>query len=193
MSNHLKSLLAIAALGLAANTAMAQDGNINFTGKLLPMTCTVVAGTGLDGNGDLNVDLGGVPVTEVNTSSAVALHDIQLSVQCTGTTTGLSNIRMTLDASQGSGHDGFNDELLKIIGYGTGTNAKGVGIAVFNGTSGAQLNMQQQAVVNAPFVVAPGTGSGVVLLKAGYLGNGDPASVSAGDANATLPFSLTYN
>ncbi|MDW9250115.1 fimbrial family protein [Burkholderia cepacia] len=113
---------------------------------------------------------------------------INLNLDCGATSNGLTTVKVRFDPVSGSGVDGGNNKLLKTTG-----TAKGVGIGIYN-TAGTLLNLGANETFDAPLVKggtteAP-TYTANLAMRAGYVKSG--STVSAGTANGTLPFTLTY-
>lgn len=93
---------------------------------------------------------------------------------------------MNFDPRSGSGQDSRDSRLLKTVG-----DATGVGIGLINGANQI-LDMRAGDTITEPLTVAAdGTARASLDLRAAYVVNGDP--VVAGEANATLPFTFTYD
>ncbi|WPO48171.1 fimbrial protein [Pseudomonas sp. S1Bt23] len=201
MSIYIKSMLAVAMTGVLANSAMAADGTINFTGEIVAASCKATAGSGSNVSGEkgaqiINVKLGKVPIDSLTGStSIVAGTPINLDLDCGNTGTGLTLVKVQFDPRSGSGVDSSNGSLLKIAG-GTGA-AAGVGIGIYD-LNGKLLNLGANETFNSELLKeTTGTGetattkySAKLNMRTAYVPNG--ASLKAGVANGTLPFTLTY-
>lgn len=111
---------------LAAGSAMAADGTINFTGSITDQTCTVDSGSQ-----NLNVNLGKVAQTALNGAAGMKAAPTRFTLSlsdCPDTVTG-ANVKF--DGTS----DGVNQNLLA-LDNGTGI-ATGVGIEIAdkNGTA----------------------------------------------------------
>lgn len=186
----MKKILLASGILVAASSiqfVQASTGNINFTGGLTTATCSINGG----GGSDLDVDLGLVSIDDLNDGSAAAGANTRITVDidCTAAT-GLSNVYMNFDprsgSGSGSGQDSRDSRLLKTEG-----DATGVGIGLINGANQI-LDMRAGDTITEPLTVAAdGTARASLDLRAAYVVNGDP--VVAGEANATLPFTFTYD
>lgn len=189
----LKSLLALAVTAAGANSAMAADGTINFTGEITAASCNLTGGPGTTVGGSAGNQTIGVPLGKVSIDSLggtagggiAASKNINLSLDCGNTATGLSTVKLQFDPRGGSGIDSRNVSLLKTSGV-----AQGVGIGLYDNNN-ALLNLSANDVVSAP-LTDDGTGqyTAELNLRAGYVANG--ATITVGSANGTLPFSLSY-
>ena len=201
MSIYIKSMLAVAMTGVLANSAMAADGTINFTGDIVAASCKATAGSGSNVSGEkgaqiINVKLGKVPIDSLKGStSIVAGTPINLDLDCGSTGTGLTLVKVQFDPRSGSGVDSSNGSLLKIAGGATA--ATGVGIGIYD-LSGKLLNLGANETFNSELLAeTTGTGetattkySAKLNMRTAYVANG--ATLKAGVANGTLPFTLTY-
>ena len=194
-----KNILAIAAAAAsfaAAGSAMAADGTINFTGAITTASCSLTGGAGASvspgtGGQNIAVNLGTVSADSIGNTAGggvAAGTNINLNLDCGDTGTGLSMVKMKFDPATGSGLDGKNNQLLKVAG-----DAEGVGIGLYDANN-KLLNLAANETFNAPLTNA-GTEdapkyTAALNLRAGYVANG--ATIKAGVANGTLPFTLTY-
>lgn len=182
----MKKIILASGILVAASSiqfVQASTGNINFTGGLTTATCSINGG----GGSDLDIDLGLVSINDLNDGSAAAGANTRITVDidCTAAT-GLSNVYMNFDPRSGSGQDSRDSRLLKTEG-----DATGVGIGLINGANQI-LDMRAGDTITEPLTVAAdGTARASLDLRAAYVVNGDP--VVAGEANATLPFTFTYD
>ncbi|WP_232456765.1 fimbrial protein [Burkholderia ubonensis] len=196
MSINIKKITIAAAVALAASSAMAADGTINFTGEIVAASCGITGGngtsvTGGKGNQSIDVKLGKVSADTLSGTAGggiAAGTAINLNLDCGATAKGLTSVKVRFDPAGGSGVDGHNNKLLQVTG-----TAKGVGIGIFN-TAGTLLNLNANETFDAPLVQG-GTEEAPVYtanlaLRAGYVANG--SEITAGTANGTLPFTLTY-
>ncbi|WP_244129992.1 MULTISPECIES: fimbrial protein [Burkholderia] len=197
MALNKKILAAAAVVGMvAAGSAMAADGTINFTGSISAASCSITGGagtnvTGEKGKQDIAVNLGKVSADSIGGTAGGGIAggtSISLNLDCGNTATDLTLIKMKFDPRAGSGVDGKNNKLLQVSG-----TAKGVGIGIYNG-SNTLVNLAANETIDAPLVKG-GTEAAPVYtaaldLRAGYVANGD--KIEAGSANGTLPFTLTY-
>ncbi|WP_321901956.1 fimbrial protein [Burkholderia cenocepacia] len=196
-NKKLITIAAAAAAFTAAGSAMAADGTIAFTGSITTASCKLSGGAGSSVTGgagaqEVAVNLGKVSADSIGNSTSgggiAAGTQVNLNLDCGETGTGLTTVKMKFDPVSGSGLDGKNNKLLKISG-----DAEGVGIGLF--TADNQLmNLAANETINAPLVQggteAKPTYTAALNLRAGYVANG--ATVKAGTANGTLPFTLTY-
>ncbi|OLF53820.1 fimbrial protein [Pseudomonas chlororaphis] len=196
MSVYIKQLFAASIAGLLANSAMAADGTINFTGEITAASCTATAGAGTTvggnkGNQNIDVALGKVSMDSLKGTAGgniVAGNAISINLDCGATATGLSTVRVQFDPMSGSGIDPKKNTLLKTTG-----TATGVGIGIYN-SSNTQVNLAANEFIDAALVKggteqAP-TYTANLNMRAAYVANGD--TLAPGTANGTLPFTLTY-
>ena len=198
MTISMKGLLAAAVASILANSAMAADGTINFTGDIVAASCNITGGAGTNvgggkGNQTIDVSLGKVSIDALGGTAGGGIAgstNINLDLDCGNTGTGLTTVKLKFDPLSGSGIDSNNISLLKVAG-----DATGVGIGIYDNT-GKLLNLSANETIDAPLVKAgtePNlTYSAKLDLRAGYVKSG-AATPTAGTANGTLPFTLTYN
>ncbi|MCY1511733.1 Fimbrial protein [compost metagenome] len=198
MTISMKGLLAAAVASILANTAMAADGTINFTGDIVAASCNITGGAGTNvgggkGNQTIDVSLGKVSIDALGGGAGGGIAgstNINLDLDCGNTGTGLTTVKLKFDPLSGSGIDSNNISLLKVAG-----DATGVGIGIYDNT-GKLLNLSANETIDAPLVKAGTdpdfTYSAKLDLRAGYVKSGS-ATPTAGTANGTLPFTLTYN
>ena len=183
MSKSLKGFLVLALAGTVANSAMASDGVIEFTGKIVAASCTVGPGPGA---GTLNVDLGEVSIAKLDDNSDVKIP-INFKLDCKDKSSGVSNVVLSFKNPQ---VDGANTKLLKTTG-----TATGVGIGLYDDTN-ALVDLGNAATsLTKPLSGATPLWTADFGLKAGYVKSlaGGATVVTEGTANGTLPFELTYN
>lgn len=185
-------------LGLTAlaTSAMAADGMLSFSGEVVAASCSIRAGagstvTGEEGNQRIDVKLGKVSLDSLTSSGSslpVAGVNINLNLDCGATATGLKTVRLKFDPSSGSGIDPDNVSLLKTTG-----TAKGVGIGLYD-LNNKLLNLSGNETFDAPLVsvgdIDEPQYKASINLRAAFVANGD--DMAPGLANATLPFTLTY-
>lgn len=195
MKKSIKGLLTVALLGAAINTAMAADGTIRFTGKIIAASCTPSAGGNNITGGtmqDLAVNLGEVTLSQLGTegqANIVGTKEITLKLECGVDSDSLKNVTMTLQPN-GPTSAGY----LPIEAGG----ATGVAIALYDG-SGALLNLNSNKEITnkleksqEPPVAGVQQYTSNLQLRAGYIRSSADAP-TVGAANASLPFTLSYN
>ncbi len=186
----MKGLLAAAVSCVLANSAMAADGTINFTGEITAASCSMT-GTGVggsQGNQTIAVNLGKVSIDSLGGTAGggvTAATDINLSLDCGNTGTGLNTVSLRFDPKTGSGIDANNVNLLKTNG-----TATGVGIGLYD-SNNKLLNLTANETIDAPLTQSGSNFSAKLDFRAGYVKSGS-ATPTAGTANGTLPFTLTY-
>lgn len=188
MSKPLKGLLVLALAGAAANSAMAADGQINFTGKVIASACT---STGETTKPAIAVDMGTVTVdsltNEPNSASFVGVKGVGLTLEC-GDVGTAKKLHMYFRPAEGTGLDA--NGTLKVAG-----GAAGVAIALLDGDN-KKIDLN-----NAGYYVSsdltkidgstPEKHATNLSLGAAYVKTG--GAITEGAANATLPFVLEYH
>ena len=203
MSKSLKGLLVLALAGAAANSAMAADGKITFTGEIIASSCTLENDTsgGTVSGKNISVPLGKVSADALegseNGANITGAQNINLSLKC-GEAEGANTLVMTFQPATGSGVDTSNTKLLKLTGAGTTGVATGVGIGLFDSNNTLlDLNNPLTQIEGALTVTGDGgtpetfTGTATLNLRAAYV-KSSVAAIGPGQANGDLPFVLTY-
>ncbi len=200
----MKSLLAAAVASLVVGNAMAADGTINFTGEIVAASCTMTGGAGTSvgggkGNQIIDVNLGKVSVDSLGTTAGGAIAggtNINLELDCGNTGAGLKVVKVKFAPNAGgSGTDPDDTKVLKITG-GANPAAQNVGIGIFD-SNNKLIDLGANDLGITGDLVEDKTDpqnikySAKLNLVAGYVRtNSKP--VVAGEANGTLPFTLTY-
>lgn len=175
---------------MAAGSAFAEptkagSGQINFTGVINNDACSVDGSTGAEKA--IAVDMGSVSIKDMGTDVApiggrLSANDFNLKVNCNAGT----KVSMLFDAKAGSGVVAGK----KVLALNPGTDtAKNVGIAIMD-SNGALIDLSAPATAKIESELN-GTDASLSFAAA-YVTTGDPATATAGNANATLPFTLQY-
>lgn len=191
-----KLLLLTSALSALANTAMAADGTINFTGEITAASCVASSGAGTSVGGSagqqvVDVNLGKVSMDSLSSGEGLNIaagNSINLNLDCGNTAAGLTTVKFGFDPMSGSGVDLKNNSLLKTTG-----TATGVGIGMYDADN-KLINLSGNEAYSAALIKS-GDGddtkySAALNMRASYVANGD--TLTPGTANGTLPFTLTY-
>ncbi|EHC7111323.1 fimbrial protein [Salmonella enterica] len=184
MKGKFAAAVLLTAMGLAS-TAMAQDGQVNFTGKIIEAGCKI--------NGSVtssqDVKLGEVSKTAfTNAGSTAATTKFSLVLTaCPAELLG-KPVSVKYDGMP----DTLNNDYLQITGYGTTGVAKGVakGVAIQllnSDTSELPLGTESKSVT----IASDAAEETNLDFFARYIATED--SVSGGDANGVVNFTLTYN
>ncbi|WP_239006097.1 fimbrial protein [Burkholderia territorii] len=184
-------ILAGAALAAFSSVAMADsvDGTINFQGSIVNDTCKV---SSIKGDaGTINVDMGKISATDIGTVSApkflasgsgsanidvVCKQGAKVSMKFAGQPSELSADKLSIRVNNGANAAGFAQNVGIAVYEGTGAGAKAFDLS--NGDLLAQTELKEGGAVNVRFAAA-------------YVAD-DPSKVTAGVANASLPFTLSY-
>ncbi|WP_260515784.1 fimbrial protein [Serratia fonticola] len=169
-----KNLIAVAVLVSSAFcvSANAAEGQVNFTGSLIPTGCTV---TNSPAN-PLEVFLGNLPVTSfgaAGTTSASKVVALKVTA-CPATTA-----NVTFDGTYDSG----NPQVLAL----TAGGATGVGIQLLDNAD----NVVTLGTASAPYTLT--AGDNTLNFKARYIATVDSASMTVGAANSIALFNISYN
>lgn len=192
-------VLSVLAASLMATSVMANDGTLNFTGEIIAASCELTGGSGTTVGGEasnqiIDIDMGKVSIDSIQSAAGngtiAAGKNINLNLDCGGTGTGLTSVNVAFDPASGSGFDAQNSALLAIEAGG----AAGVGIGLYD-TSSNLLDLRAGEYFSAPLTEADDGEGGKVYtadlnIRAAYVGNGE--TIEPGLANATLPFTISY-
>ena len=184
------AMSALSAAAMAQTTPTSVDGVINFQGTIVSDTCKVSSATG--DAGTINVNMGTIAADDIGTVAApkfltsgagsanvdvVCKTGAKVSMKFAGKAAELSTDKKTLRVNNGNTAAGF---------------AQGVGIAVYEGT-GASATAFDLSSGNLLAETAVPEGGGAINLRfaAAYV-TPDAALIKPGIANASLPFTLSY-
>lgn len=162
-------------LGLPlANTAMAADGTIQFTGNIVDTACVVNTESK-----NQTVNLGNVATTAFSASGASAAPT-RFTIKLTDCPSSITNASVRFDGTA----DANNSQILALNSGQTATN---VGVAIYesNNTTLIPLTADSQQVT-----LTPDTTNELTYI-AKYYATAYP--VTAGTANATTSFTIIYN
>lgn len=176
-----------------AQLSQAKTGDISFTGNLTAATCSVSGGGGggEDAGNDISVAMGSISTADLGdgTSGDFGTETgINLDLDCTGAG-GFTTVVMGFAPRSGSGLDADDTRLLALTGAGDAGIATGVGIGLIN-DSNAIIDLGAAETVKSALVVSGATATAHMNLRAAYIKNG--ATIAAGTANATMPFTFSY-
>ncbi|ELY3759411.1 fimbrial protein [Cronobacter universalis] len=173
LTSTLAALACSSSFTCAASTG---EGQVNFTGEILDAACEVVNSL----SSPLAVDLGKVSKTAftgVGSTTNITSFFLQLK-NCPETVTKAS-------IKFGGNADTDNVNVLALTG-GTGT-ASGIGIQLVD-ADGTPLNLY---TASADYALQTGTATNDLEFGARYIQTG--AAVTAGTANGSSTFTVTYN
>lgn len=171
-----KNLVAVAVLAASAFTTsvFAADGQVNFTGTIIPQGCDVSSS-----KDDLTVDLGKIAVSSFPGAGAVAGSKAFI-LKLTNCPTTVSAATVRFDGTQIPG----NDSILQLT-QGSGV-ATGVGIQIAD-NSNKVINLFHES--NA-YTLLPGSAVNTLGFVASYISTA--ATVTPGSANAVSNFTIAY-
>lgn len=173
-----KNLVAVAVLAASAFTTsvFASDGQVNFTGTIIPQGCDVSSPTG--GNSQ-TVNLGQVAVSSFPTAGAVSASK-GFSLLLTNCPSTVSAATVRFDGTQVPGN---NSILALTAGSGVAT---GVGIQIADNNNKV-INLYQDSTA---YPLQPGTAVNTLGFVASYISTA--ATVTPGSANAVANFTIVY-
>lgn len=181
MKGKFAATVLFTALGFASS-AMAQDGEVKFTGKIIEAGCQI--------NGDVTstqeVKLGEVSKSAFRDTAGTTAATTKFSMVLTACPAELLGKEVTVKYD--GTPDTLNNDYLQITGYGTQGVAKGVAIQLLNSDSSElPLGTDSKAVTLASDAAEETT----LNFFARYIATED--EVGAGDANGVVNFTLSYN
>lgn len=182
----MKGKLAVVALFTTmgiASSVMAQDGTVNFTGKIIEAGCQV----------DSNVtNPQSVQLGEVAKTAFVAAGDTAATTKFSLVLTGCPAdlLGKPVSVKYDGTPDAVNNDYLQLTNAGTAGIAEGVAIQLLNADSSAlPLGVESKEVEIKGSAAAPE--STKLDFYARYIAT--KAGVVGGDANGSVNFTLTYN
>lgn len=171
-----KNLVAVAVLAASAFTTsvFAADGQVNFTGTIIPQGCDISSTTK-----NQTVDLGQVAVSSFPTAGSISASK-GFSLVLTNCPSTVSAATVRFDGTQVPG----NNSILAL------TQASGVATGV-----GIQIADNNNKVINlyqdsTKFDLLPGTAVNTLGFVASYISTA--ATVTPGSANAVSNFTIVY-
>lgn len=169
----------------AAGSAMASDGHILFSGKVLSTTCTIVAGGGATGGKNMTVKLPTVSSSALRARGDVAGRT-PFSIQLTGCTGDATKVSTVFEA--GSTVDSASGRLNLVSAGPSDSVAGNVQINLLNASQEpikAGLASSQQ---NSQVVKMTDRGATLNYFAEYYA----TAAATAGSANSRIEYSLEY-
>lgn len=174
----------------ATQIAYAKTGDINFTGSLTAVTCSITGGNGGATGNNINVKMGTVSIRDLGDGTSGnfgAETGINLDIDCTGAT-GLTAAVMSFAPRSGSGVVSSDTRLLQLA-TGAGT-ATGVGIAIIDGANNI-IDLGNAATIKTPLTAGTDDAATAKFkMRAAYIKTA--TTPTAGTANATMPFTIAY-
>ncbi|KFK92345.1 MULTISPECIES: fimbrial protein [unclassified Serratia (in: enterobacteria)] len=171
----MKKTLLIATLAalFSAQSANAADGVINFTGNVTDTACTVDSASA-----NQTVDLGTVSTSAFSGAGSTA-SPTRFTISLTTCPVAANSAKVRFDGKTAAGNSA-------IIGLNSGQTAGNIGVAIYEDNSSTLIP------VGSPSAAKTLTSTGVneMTYIAKYMATG--TSVSAGSANATATFTITY-
>lgn len=185
--NVIAKSVAVGLLAMAAGSAWASDGTIEFTGEITTSTCEFA-------NGDtVNVELGHYSNTQFKTvgdKSPTTPFTIPLTNCPTEAWKHVDgseskSFQLWLETRNG-GTTGANNDLVAVTG--SATPATGVGIRIDRASDGAQLALNKLNDTPVTFDI---TGEQTdVNLQAYYVSTVESSAITAGEANASVDVTI---
>ena len=196
MNKLSRTLLALSVF-MAANSAMAAgepgtptvagSGTINFTGTINNDACSVESESN---DRTISVAMGEVSIKDMGTATApkgsgkLSAENFSMKVNCNIGT----KVALIFEPKKGTGSGVYEGTgVLKLIdGLGA---AKNIGIALLD-ANGAIINLNSPTTARIENTLQDGSTS--LKFSAAYVTTADLTTVVAGQADATLPFTLQY-
>ncbi|NCG55179.1 fimbrial protein [Serratia fonticola] len=158
----------------AAQTAMAADGVINFSGNITSTACTVNTSSATQ-----TVTLGTISSTAFNGSGSTAAPT-RFTIELTTCPVAVSQAKVRFDGTTSSGNP-------SIVGLNSGQTATNVGVAIYEKDSATLIPVGTASAG----VALSSTGVNTMAYIAKYMAT--DTTVGAGTANATATFTITYS
>lgn len=180
MKGKLAAVAFFTAMGITSSV-MAQDGQVNFTGKIIEAGCKI------DGAATSTQD---VKLGEVASTAFTAPGDTaattKFSMVLTECPTDLQGkpVSVKYDGTPSA----VNSDYLQLTGYGDATVATGVAIQLLN-ADGSELPLGTES--NEVTLAADATTETTLDFFARYIST--QTGVKGGDANGTVNFTMIYN
>ncbi|WP_348959114.1 fimbrial protein [Enterobacter cloacae complex sp. Mu1197] len=182
MKGKFAAAVLLTTMGMASSV-MAQDGTVNFTGKIIEAGCQVDSSV----TNPQAVKMGEVAKTAFAAAGDTAATT-KFSLVLSGCPADL--LGKPVSVKYDGTPDAANNEYLQLTNYGTAGIADGVAIQLLNADSSAlPLGTASKAVTIKGSSAAPE--STKLDFFARYIAT--KAAVTGGDANASVNFTLTYN
>lgn len=180
MKGKLAAVAFFTTMGVASSV-MAQDGKVDFTGKIIEAGCVVDSTVA----NPQTVKLGEVAKTAfAGAGDTAATTEFTLVLSgCPDTLLG-KPVSVKYDGTP----DTINNDYVQLTGYGTAGIAKGVAIQLLNADSSA---LPLGSASKATTINADAAEKTNLNFFARYIAT--EATVSGGDANGSVNFTLTYN
>lgn len=182
MKGKLAAAALLTAMGMASS-AMAQDGTVNFTGKIIEAGCQVDSSV----TNPQSVKMG-----EVAKAAFAAAGDTAATTKFSLVLSGCPAdlLGKPVSVKYDGTPDTLNNDYLQLTGYGTTGVADGVAIQLLNADSTAlPLGTASKAINIKGSTTAPE--STKLDFFARYIAT--KAAVTGGSANGSVNFTLTYN
>lgn len=176
-----KTLLAVVVAGCAAfsGAALADDGQVKFTGDIIDAGCDVVN----DLSNPLEVEMGQIAKTAfTGTGSTAAEQGFDIKLENCPTTIAKASVLFSGD------NVGGDNEKLKLTGAGSDPDvAEGVALQLVDGSSNNVLPLYTRSTS----LTIPSNGNIDLPFRVRYIQT--DASVVAGKADGTANFTISYN
>ncbi|VYT94054.1 fimbrial protein [Metakosakonia massiliensis] len=176
-----KTFLAALVAGCAtfSGAALADDGQVKFTGKIIDAGCDVIN----DLSNPLVVDMGEIAKTAfTGTGSTAAEQGFDIKLENCPTTISKASVLFSGD------NVGGDNEKLKLTGAGTDPDvAKGVSLQLVDGSNNNVLPL----FARSTSLAVPSTGNIDLPFRVRYIQT--EATVVAGKADGTANFTISYN
>lgn len=180
MKGKLAAIAFLTTMGMAS-TVLAEDGTVNFTGNIIEQGCQV------DSNlaSPQTVKLGDVAKSSLPTQGAVAANTA-FSLKLSSCPDALKGKPVVVKYN--GTPDAVNSDYLQLTGAGTAGTAEGVAIQLLNG-DGSALPL---ASSSKPATIDATDGTATMKFSAQYVATA-ASGATAGTANSTVNFTLSYN
>lgn len=197
MNKLLLSTIIASAFGLAITNANASDGTITFNGKISAASCTVTGGGAATGTGNITVTMPTVSTQALQAANSTAGETAFSLILGGGTNcTNGQTAAMWVETASSADLDTATSNLKNHA-----TSGSTAQIQLFNPANNGKIMLAQNATVangntvlsnNQPAATISGN---VATLRyvAKYVNAGAAASVTPGDVQSALVYSMQYN
>ncbi|AOM39516.1 fimbrial protein [Xenorhabdus hominickii] len=158
----------------------ATTGTVKFKGDIVESTCSV-------NSSSLNiVDMGTYLKSDIQKNKGVVVSASKKDFDITLTKCPVTSVPVMMDIVFSGNIDSHHEELLALDSSGE-TSATGIGIGIYNRTSGTLINWSSSPhltdiKIDKTEIKIP--------LQVAYISNGEP--IQAGKADSTLNFTINY-
>ncbi|MEX1843613.1 fimbrial protein [Enterobacter cloacae] len=170
-----KIVFALSVLAVSATAAYAADGTINFTGSVIDPACTATPSSSSIAMGSISKSaLSSVGATSQGKPLTITLSDCPAAAR---------SATITFSGTP----DTTNSQLFKVVASGTNTAATGIGVALYEANGSTMIPVNTASASKNLSTTAETAYSFVAKYMA------TSATMTGGDANSSLSYTINYN